>query len=80
MYTEFIIIYVGLVLVLAVNIIILVLLLKSRGKQTKIMRPSFENMSEDCGQASGQIAICKKCATRFSASQKKCPRCGTIRK
>ncbi len=72
MYPEFVVIYVGLIIVLIVVIVNLVLTLKL----TKQMK---SNNSGNGLNRVGGVVFCKKCATEFDANAKVCPNCGTVR-
>lgn len=72
MYPEFVIIYVGLLIVFVISIVNLVFTLKIA------KRMSGSNLGAKSSQTSG-VAFCKKCATEFDVNLKVCPNCGTIR-
>ncbi len=79
MYTEFIIIYIG----LAVNIILtaatLFFVIKNKSASTKKGKKSSKNSYFD-DHSSEVITICKKCALQYDANLKRCPNCGTSKK
>lgn len=72
MYPEFVVIYVGLVVVLIVSVVNLVFTLKL----TKQMKGN--NLSNSLTRVGG-VVFCKKCATEFDSNSKVCPNCGTVR-
>jgi len=87
-YTEFIIIFIGLGILLMfsiANLILLIVLLK-RGNDMPVRSfnnftptpTGYESQAPKAGMG-GNIVFCKKCATEFDASQKYCPKCGTAR-
>lgn len=83
MYTEFLIMYIGLgvLILLAIAILILLIVLVRRDSGSYIPRTG-SMASQSTTQSfvpSGNIVFCKKCATEFDASQRCCPRCGTPR-
>lgn len=87
MYPEFIAIYVGLAILIALGVAILILLIKlnknNEGFPTmpSINTTSTVSSSQPASNESkdGNMAFCKKCATQFSASERFCPKCGTPR-
>ena len=80
MYTEFIPIYIGLVVIVVLLVIILVLLIKNRNSNASAPSGYMYHTSTQANQpASGNIVFCKNCATPFDSSLKACPKCGTPR-
>ncbi len=92
MYTEFIIIYVLLGLVLAISIFnaVMIFLLKKNGGSIgrtynptmNYSAPTNNNTLKETAynnQPSGNVVFCKKCASQFDSSERVCPRCGTPR-
>lgn len=82
MYTEFIIMYIGLGVLILLAIAILVLLILLFKKEQNVYIPQSHNSFTQNSQApvtSGNIVFCKKCATEFNSSQRACPKCGTPR-
>lgn len=92
MYTEFIIIYIALGLILAISIVnfIMILLLKRNGSSIRktfnptinYSAPTNNIMPQEAtynNRPSGNIVFCKNCATEFDSSARVCPRCGTPR-
>ncbi|MBR5278289.1 MAG: hypothetical protein IKU23_03385 [Clostridia bacterium] len=82
MYTEFIIIYVLLailaVLLIGVLVLQIILLKKSSGSNSATYRGAGNNIASAQTQEGG-IAFCRRCATRFDATSRICPKCGTPR-
>ena len=85
MYPEFILVYIGLVVIIGLAIAILILLirlLKDKGNKT-VTPTTYSNKNVnpqvEANPASGNMAFCKKCATQFDASERFCPNCGTPR-
>ncbi len=78
MYTEFIIIYIGLALNLVLTSIALFFAAKGKTGGKKRGKRRSKNSFDD--QSSGVITICKKCALQYDANLKKCPGCGTPKK
>lgn len=82
MYTEFIIMYIGLGVLILLAIAILVLLIVLLNKEPKVYAPKSYNSVSQGAQTynvTGNIVFCKKCATQFNSSQRACPKCGTPR-
>lgn len=88
MYPEFIAIYIGIVVIIALGVAILILLIKllkngndfPMPKQNAVPTIRMEpKPSDPSNQKNGNMAFCKKCATQFSASERFCPKCGTPR-
>lgn len=87
MYTEFIIIYVllAIVAILLVGVLVLQILLLKKGGA---YNPGTYRMNSGINaggaapvqqQQEGGIAFCRRCATRFDAAARICPKCGTPR-
>ncbi len=88
MYPEFIAIYIGIAVIIALGIAILILLIKLLKNSNDFpmpkqnMAPTIKaqpNVSNASNQENGNMAFCKKCATQFNASERFCPKCGTPR-
>ncbi len=84
MYTEFIIIYVLLALlaVLLIGVLVLQILLlkKGSGSNPAAYRGAVNvNNGASAQPQEGGIAFCRRCATRFDAASRVCPKCGTPR-
>ena len=85
MYTEFLIIYImlGVLILLAIiGIVLLIAVLKKAGSGTNRSRyqaqpPMYQQMNP--GTAAGGVAFCKNCGSQFNASLRVCPRCGSPR-
>lgn len=73
MYPEFIAIYAGLAAVLVLLIVILILQIKILSSNAGHSRRSSKNTSRQA------VVFCKNCASRYSASERVCPQCGTPR-
>lgn len=75
MYPEFIAIYIGLAVALVLLTVVLIL-------QIAILRGGGGRSSgpkRSANAAKGSVVFCKACATRFSSSERVCPKCGTPR-
>lgn len=89
MYPEFIVIYVGLGILLAMVAVLLVLvikLLKGGSGNQMVSRKAYMGGGTVSGTviqsgapAAGPMAFCRNCATQFDAKMPSCPRCGTPR-
>lgn len=82
MYTEFIIIYIGLgiLAVLAIAILVMLILLFKREQVGYIQQSNnYTPVNQTATTTTGNIVFCKKCATEFDSSQRTCPKCGTPR-
>ena len=82
MYPEFIPIYAGIVVIIALLIVILCVVIKRTSKSTPNQRWMPQNQAGFQGgyQAEeGTIVFCKNCMTKFSSLQKNCPKCGMPR-
>lgn len=82
MYTEFLIIYIGLGILALLGIAILVMLILLFKKDHGGYIPQSNNNSPNAQPSTtptGNIVFCKKCAAEFDASQRTCPKCGTPR-
>lgn len=76
MYTEFLIIYIGLGILALLGIAILILLIMLLKKDQGGYIPQNNNYTPT---PTGNIVFCKKCAAEFDSSQRACPKCGTPR-
>lgn len=89
MYPEFIAIYIGLAVLIGLAIAILVMLVKikksgsgfsaRRTSSTPEIKTQASTYTPASTPSSGNVVFCKKCATRFDANEKFCPKCGTPR-
>lgn len=88
MYPEFIAIYIGIAVIIALGIAILILLIKLLKNSNDLTIPkqniaptikTQSNVSNTSNQENGNMAFCKKCATQFNSSERFCPKCGTPR-
>ena len=79
MYSEFIIIYVGLAVNIILTAVVLFLLIKNKSPGKKKSKRKSKNSFFD-DRSSEVITICKKCALQYDADLKKCPNCGTPKK
>lgn len=88
MYPEFIAIYIGIAVIIALGIAILILLIKLLKNSNDLPMPKQNitpiiktqpNVSNASNQENGNMAFCKKCAAQFNDSERFCPKCGTPR-
>lgn len=82
MYTEFLIIYIGLGILAVLGIAILILLIMLLKKDQGVYIPQNNNYTpnvQTTATPNGNIVFCKKCAAEFDSSQRACPKCGTPR-
>lgn len=84
MYTEFIIIYIGVgisVLLSIVSVVLLLKLLKRTGGSRYGNAGGFADKPQSYGTQSVKtgVVFCKYCGTRFDAATRVCPKCGTPR-
>ncbi|MBQ6264644.1 MAG: hypothetical protein IJK60_04265 [Clostridia bacterium] len=79
MYTEFIVIYIGLALNIILTAITLFMVIKTKTSSIKKSKKGPKNSYFD-DRSSEVITICKKCALQYDAKLKKCPKCGTPKK
>lgn len=88
MYPEFIAIYIGIAVIIALGVAILILLIKLLKNSNDLPMPKQNvaptiktqpNASNTSNQENENMAFCKKCATQFNASERFCPKCGTPR-
>lgn len=78
MYTEFIIIYIGLAVLFVLLAVVLILLIKRCAIRMR-HRPAKPYQGGSSTLGSGSMAFCKNCAASFDASLRVCPKCGTPR-
>lgn len=82
-YTEFLIIYIGLGILLALAIVNLILILVLMKKDSGFSAPRISSQRTmpmpQTTIPGGNVVFCKKCAAEFDASQRCCPICGTPR-
>lgn len=83
MYPEFIAIYVGLAILLVLNIVTLVFVIgikRNGGSTTRISGGYNRPVNNfNAPNSSASTAFCKKCANQIDASERVCPHCGTPR-
>lgn len=89
MYIEYIIIFIGLGIIIALLIPILVLLSllwRERDEKTPVYnRNSFlkdekePKVKKNSPPSNGNVVFCRNCAAQFDVSKKVCPECGTQR-
>lgn len=77
MYPEFLPIYIGLVVIIALLMTILVLVIKRTSNSTSAQKRITPVNTAPTG--AGAVVFCKNCATRFEPYQNYCPKCGTPR-
>lgn len=77
MYPEFVPIYIGLIIIIALLVTILILVLKRPNSSVSV--PKNISASNPDTSNAGSIVFCKNCATQFESSSKCCPKCGTPR-
>lgn len=73
MYPEFVVIYVGLLIVVIVSVVNLVFTIKLMNKFG-----GRGNTQVNANQPTG-VVFCKKCAAEFDGNLRVCPNCGTAR-
>ena len=82
MYPEFIAIYIGLAILLALNIATLILIIgmKRNGSSARFSGGAVRPVNNyNAPNSSGGTTFCKKCANQIDASERVCPHCGTPR-
>lgn len=82
MYTEFLIIYIGLGILALLGTAILILLIMLLKRNQSVYIPQNNNITpnaQNVATPTGSIVFCKKCAAEFDSSQRVCPKCGTPR-
>lgn len=86
MYPEFIAIYIGLAILIVIGITILIFIIKLNKNNDvfpmhtiKTISTTSNTLPTSNDSDNGNLAFCKKCATKFSASERFCPKCGTPR-
>lgn len=77
MYPEFIPIYIGLLVIIALLVTILILVLKRTSNNATA--PKKITAANTAPNEAGTIVFCKNCAAQFESSQRCCPKCGTPR-
>lgn len=77
MYPEFIAIFIGLFVIIALLVTILILVLKRSNNSVSV--PKNISASNPATADAGSIVFCKNCATQFDSNSKCCPKCGTPR-
>ena len=77
MYPEFVAIYIGLIVIIALLVTILILVLKRTSNSVSV--PKSISASNPATTEAGSIVFCKNCATQFDSNAKCCPKCGTPR-
>lgn len=78
MYPEFIPIYIGLIVIIALLVTILILVLKRSNNSVSVPK-NTSTASNPATTEAGTIVFCKNCATQFNSNQKCCPKCGAPR-
>ncbi|MBE6766523.1 MAG: hypothetical protein E7550_02935 [Ruminococcaceae bacterium] len=78
MYPEFVPIYVGLIITIALLVVILIVLLKKGGGNSATPKSTTSSVMA-APAPSGNVVFCKNCAAEFDAAQRCCPKCGTPR-
>lgn len=80
MYTEFLILYIGIAvsIVLSVVVIIMLGILLGRTNKTTNRRNNKYASMGNAGSAESMV-FCRKCATQFSSTMNRCPNCNTPR-
>lgn len=84
MYTEFVIMYVGLGIVIALQIaltVIGILILKKLGKGSvrPVSYPARPTAGAAPAAAAASTVFCRGCAKQFDGAMRFCPYCGTTR-
>lgn len=91
MYTEFIVIFVllGLVIVISVfNMILLIMLKRESGYKANNVTSTplqfqntymNQNMMQGTSNSMGSVVFCRNCAKQYDATLSRCPNCGTPR-
>ena len=84
MYTEFIVIFIGLgilFVMLAAIIVLLIILLRKSKQSVSVSRNRQRNLVQNFSSMAetGNVVFCKRCAAQFSASEHCCPKCGALR-
>lgn len=83
MYPEFIVIYIGLVVIISLLIIILfkmTSLLKKITNNSLVNQVTYQSVPTTTHlNLSKKVVFCKHCATEYDASLNRCPNCGTLR-
>lgn len=77
MYPEFVLIYIGLIVIIALLVTILILVLKGSNNRTSV--PKNRSANNPASTDASSIVFCKNCATQFDSNSKFCPKCGTPR-
>ena len=77
MYPEFIPIYAGLVIIIALLVVILCVVIKRTSKTSSAQK--WISSTGGFQGEQGTIVFCKNCATKFNSLQRICPKCGTSR-
>ncbi|MCM1499974.1 MAG: hypothetical protein NC124_16040 [Clostridium sp.] len=81
MYTEFIIIYVGIgvMLLLQVVLLIVMLVLLKEMKKQKDKRNRMISAAGNYAGSGSSIVFCTNCATQYAGTERFCPKCGAAR-
>lgn len=81
MYTEFIFIYIGIVVITILLIAAIILLLHLLKKVNKLSKNQASNATvysdKSSKNNSGKMVFCKKCFAPFDSEYQVCPKCGT---
>lgn len=83
MYEEFLIGYIlsaaAILLLVAVLVLQCVILKKMSHRSTPAQESAYHPYSKGKAYGSQGMAVCRNCATQFSAAHNICPKCGTPR-
>ena len=84
MYTEFVIIYIGmgiLALLSIASIALLIIVMKKMGNGFSGNPERYSSKPQNYGHNNAQVGVvfCKNCGTQFDGATHVCPKCGTPR-
>lgn len=77
MYPEFVLIYIGLIVIIVLLAAILTIVLKR--SNNSVSMPKNISAGNPTANETGSIVFCKNCATQFDSNERCCPKCGTPR-